>query len=101
MKTPKLLLLGLIRFAAVIFITVLAVGFIVAYHLQLVDLVWSKPASLWLVWLWHLVAWLLVLLLAGGLLMLFSPSVQIGGVAFALGVGLELAGLALERRDRS
>jgi len=65
LKTPKLLLLGLIRFAAVIFITVLAVGFIVAYHLQLVDLVWSKPASLWLVWLWHLVAWLLVLLLAG------------------------------------
>jgi uncharacterized membrane protein HdeD (DUF308 family) len=41
-----------------------------------------------------------VLLLAGGLLMLFSPSVQIGVVAFALGVGLELAGLALERRDR-
>jgi CysZ protein len=65
LKTPKLLLLGLIRFAAVIFITVLAVGFIVAYHLQLVDLVWSKPASPWLVWLWHLVAWLLVLLLTG------------------------------------
>jgi CysZ protein len=65
LKTPKLLLLGLIRFAAVIFITVLAVGFIVAYHLQLVVLVWSKPASPWLVWLWHLVAWLLVLLLTG------------------------------------
>ncbi len=42
-----------------------------------------------------------VLLLFGGLLMLFSPSVQIGLVAFALGVALELAGLALERRDRS
>jgi CysZ protein len=65
LKTPKLLLLGLVRFAAIIFITVLAVGFIVAYHLQLVDLVWSKPANPWLVWLWHLVAWLLVLLLTG------------------------------------
>ncbi len=42
-----------------------------------------------------------VLLLLGGLLMLFSPSVQIGLVAFALGVVLELAGLALERRDRN
>ena len=41
-----------------------------------------------------------VLLLLGGLLMLFSPSVQIGLLAFALGVVLELAGLALERRDR-
>jgi uncharacterized membrane protein HdeD (DUF308 family) len=42
----------------------------------------------------------IVLLVLGGLLMLFSPSVQIGLVAFALGVVLELAGLALERRDR-
>jgi hypothetical protein len=41
-----------------------------------------------------------VLLLIGGLLMLFAPSVQIGLLAFALGVVLELAGLALERRDR-
>ena len=32
--------------------------------------------------------------------MLFSPSVQMGLMAFALGVALELAGLALERRDR-
>jgi drug/metabolite transporter (DMT)-like permease len=40
------------------------------------------------------------LLLAGALLMLFSPSVEIGLMAFALGVVLELAGLALERRDR-
>jgi len=41
-----------------------------------------------------------LLLVLGGLLMLFSPSVQVGLVAFALGVALELAGLALERRDR-
>jgi uncharacterized membrane protein HdeD (DUF308 family) len=41
-----------------------------------------------------------LLLLLGVLLMLFSPSVQLGLLAFALGVALELAGLALERRDR-
>lgn len=40
------------------------------------------------------------LLLAGALMMLFSPSVEVGLMAFALGVVLELAGLALERRDR-
>jgi hypothetical protein len=40
------------------------------------------------------------LLLAGALMMLFSPSVEVGLVAFALGVVLELAGLTLERRDR-
>jgi uncharacterized membrane protein HdeD (DUF308 family) len=41
-----------------------------------------------------------LLAVAGGLLMVFSPSVEIGLVAFALGVALELAGLALERSDR-
>jgi uncharacterized membrane protein HdeD (DUF308 family) len=41
-----------------------------------------------------------LLLVLGALLMLFSPSVQVGLMAFALGVALELAGLALERRDR-
>jgi CysZ protein len=65
LKTPKLMVLGLIRFTAVICITVLAVGFIVAHHLQLVDLIWSKPANPWLVGLWHLAAWLLVLMLSG------------------------------------
>ncbi len=42
-----------------------------------------------------------ILAVAGALLMLFSPSVEIGLIAFALGVALELAGLALEHRDRS
>jgi uncharacterized membrane protein HdeD (DUF308 family) len=41
-----------------------------------------------------------LLAVAGGLLMLFAPSVEIGLIAFALGVALELAGLALEWRDR-
>ena len=39
-----------------------------------------------------------LLAVAGALLMLFSPSVEIGLIAFALGVALELAGLALPRR---
>jgi uncharacterized membrane protein HdeD (DUF308 family) len=41
-----------------------------------------------------------LLLVLGALLMLFSPSVEAGLVAFALGVALELAGLAIERSDR-
>jgi uncharacterized membrane protein HdeD (DUF308 family) len=46
----------------------------------------------------RVLAALLVVLVA--LLMLFSPSVQVGLMAFSLGVALELAGLALERCDR-
>jgi hypothetical protein len=37
-------------------------------------------------------------MVAGSLLMLLSPSVSVGLMAFGLGVVLELAGLAIERR---
>lgn len=38
------------------------------------------------------------LIVAGALLMLLSPSVTLGLLPFALGVVLELLGLAIERR---
>jgi hypothetical protein len=40
-----------------------------------------------------------VLIVAGGALMLLSPSVGPGLIAFGCGVLLELAGLVVERRD--
>lgn len=42
----------------------------------------------------------LALATAGALLMLFTPAVPLGMLVFVLGVGLELAGVALERRSR-
>lgn len=42
-----------------------------------------------------------VLIVAGGLLMLLSTSVGAGLIAFSLGVLLELVGLALDRRKPS
>ncbi len=39
-------------------------------------------------------------LIVAGLLMLLSPSVELGLIAFGLGSALELAGLAIEHRDR-
>jgi len=42
----------------------------------------------------------LALALAGALLMLFTPAVPLGMGVFVLGVALELAGVALERRSR-
>ncbi|MDH5538465.1 MAG: hypothetical protein OEY03_03575 [Rhizobacter sp.] len=40
-----------------------------------------------------------VLVVAGAALMLLSPSVGPGLIAFACGIGLELVGRVLERRD--
>ena len=39
-----------------------------------------------------------VLMALGGALLLLAPSVHYGLVAFALGIALEIVGLALERR---
>ena len=64
-KTPKLLFLGFVRFALVIFITVVSSGLILAYHQEIFGLIWTKPESSWIIWLWHVVSWLLSMMLVG------------------------------------
>ena len=64
-KTPKLLVLGLIRFAAVIIITIVSASLILVYHEEILNLIWAKPASQWILWLWHVLSWLLSLSLVG------------------------------------
>jgi len=64
-KTPKLLVLGLIRFAAVVIITILAASLILASHEKILHLIWAKPASQWILWLWFVLSWLVSLFLVG------------------------------------
>ncbi len=64
-KTPKLLLLGLLRLVAVIIITVILSTLIFYYHDELLSQLWTRPESKWLIWLWYVVSWLLSLVLAG------------------------------------
>jgi CysZ protein len=63
LRTPRLLALGLVRLAAVLAATVVGVGLSMAYHEPLLAAIWSRPESLWIVWLWYLASWLLALLL--------------------------------------
>ena len=65
MKTPKLLVLGLVRFAVAVFITIIAAGLTLVYHKEILGVMWAKPASQWIVWLWYLISWVLALLLLG------------------------------------
>lgn len=62
-KTPKLLLLGLVRLTVVVAVTILSIGLIFAYHQEILNLIWAKPESRWVIWLWHLLSWTLSLLL--------------------------------------
>ena len=64
-KSPQLLLLGLIRFVLVIFITIFAAGLILVYHQEILNFMWTKPENQWVTWLWYLLSWLLSAVLVG------------------------------------
>ncbi len=64
-KTPKLLVLGLIRFAVVIIITIVGASLVLVYHEKILNLIWAKPASHWILWLWYVLSWVLSLSLVG------------------------------------
>jgi len=65
LKTPKLLMLGLIRFLIVVLITFFVAGLILVYHQELLRILWNKPESQWVTWLWYLISWLLAAVLVG------------------------------------
>ena len=65
LRTGKLLFWGLVRFALLLLIMSVLTGLILAYHQDLMSLLWSKPESRWLIWLWHVVSWLASLFLIG------------------------------------
>ena len=65
LTTPKLFILGLIRFAVIIIITIAAASLILVYHQEILNLIWNKPDSRWVLWLWHLLSWLLSAMLVG------------------------------------
>ena len=40
LKTPRLLMLGLVRFVAVIVITVISAGLVLYYHQEIMQMIW-------------------------------------------------------------
>lgn len=63
--TGKLLMLGLVRMAVLVIVTVTAATIILVNYQEILNLMWNKPDSVWIVWLWHLVSWLMALVLVG------------------------------------
>ena len=49
----------------IILITLASAGIALAYHQQVTELVWIKPQSAWVIWIWHIVSWLVALLMVG------------------------------------
>ncbi len=65
LKSLKLFLLGLSRLIVVVFFMVLMAWLVLYYHSDILNLLWVRPESSWLIWLWHLVSWILTLILIG------------------------------------
>lgn len=65
LKTPVLLFLGFVRFLVIVILTVVSATLILKYHNEILSLLWGKPESNWIVWLWYIVSWFLTLLLMG------------------------------------
>lgn len=65
LRTPSLLMLGLLRFAILVIITIAAAALILANFNAIMSTLWNKPESAWIVWMWYLLSWLLALLLTG------------------------------------
>ncbi|MCJ7595483.1 MAG: EI24 domain-containing protein [Desulfobacterales bacterium] len=63
MRSPRLLFWGLLRFFLAIIITFALAGLILAFHQEIMELLWSRPESRWTLWLWYLLSWLVSLFL--------------------------------------
>ncbi len=64
-KHRRLLWLGLLRFVIVLILALLFSGMIFFWHEGILSLIWEMPENGLLVYVWHLVSWVLSLLLAG------------------------------------
>ena len=65
LKTPKLLMLGIFRFIFVLLLVFLLSGLIFYWHDEILNMIWKKPDSAWLIYLWQVVSYLLSIVLSG------------------------------------
>jgi len=75
LRTGRLLFWGLVRFFIIFLIMTVLAGLILAYHQDIMNLLWSKPESRWLIWIWHLLSWfvsIFLIVVSGLLSFLFS-----------------------------
>jgi CysZ protein len=64
LKTPKLLILGILRFFIVLVFTLVLSGLVLYWHDEILFLIWKMPESGWLIYVWKAVSWFLSIFLA-------------------------------------
>jgi CysZ protein len=81
LKTPRLLFLGLIRFMLTAVLAIVSAIMAWRFYQDIFLLIWNRPDSLWVVWLWYFLSWLAGLLLFG---MMAMVSYLVGQIAFGI-----------------
>jgi CysZ protein len=64
-KTPRLLMLGILRFIIVLFLSFFLSGLILYWHNDILTMIWTMPESGLFLYIWKTISWLLSLFLAG------------------------------------
>lgn len=81
LTNPRLLILGIIRFILIAFLVFMAGVIVFKYYQNILTMLWLRPDSIWLVWLWYLISWIVALLLfAMGAIFAYL----LGQIAFAV-----------------
>lgn len=63
-RHPVLLWLGIFRFAVILILALLFSGMIFFWHDAALSIIWQMPENRFLVYVWHIVSWILFLVLA-------------------------------------
>jgi len=65
LKTPKLFMLGVLRFVIVVFFAFFLSGLVLYWHDEILTMIWTMPESGIVLYIWKVASWLLSLFLAG------------------------------------
>ena len=63
LKSPKLIVLGLLRFGIVLFLTVFCMWMVLYWHNEILNAIWAMPETGFMLYLWKALSWILSLFL--------------------------------------
>ncbi len=81
LRTPKLLFLGIVRFVLILVLAIVAAILVFRFYQDVFSMIWTRPESAWMMWLWHFASWIFGLLFFG---MAAMVAYLAGQIAFAV-----------------
>ncbi len=93
LKTPKLMFLGCIRFILTGALAIVSAVLVWEYYQDIFSLLWDRPDTRWILWLWHVLSWI------AGLLM-FCMAAMVSYLAGQITFGIWIMDLMAQVTER-